>query len=405
MGGVLSGLRMLARLGGACACLLATAAFDFNLFFKHRFAFCESAKIVYIDLTHAFGFSVVEKLARFKMYLKAIKQRLHANPLDSLETAKELIDQRNYGAALTLIDRCERLHHFRVNRAIRDRIDGLRLIAQAGRRQCLLQAYKDLRSLEDFNHFRDNHPWLWSARSKVDPGDYLFFSYPAQKIVKSKPIEKHRQLNAREDFCCPVTNLNARARLAVQLVDQELKLGVDSSVYITEQVTDLYRYLSCRFPRILGSEYLGESCRPGDLAVNGVRHESLEELSFESNSFDAILSFDVLEHVSDVEACFREARRVLKPGGRFLWTAPFVINEYKNTIRALIRNGEIVHLLEPEYHGDPVGSGQGVLCFRYFGWEVLRHQLMAGFSDAYVILVYHPEFGYEVPLPAFVAVK
>jgi 2-polyprenyl-3-methyl-5-hydroxy-6-metoxy-1,4-benzoquinol methylase len=47
-----------------------------------------------------------------------------------------------------------------------------------------------------------------------------------------------------------------------------------------------------------------------------------ESLPFESESFDAILSFDVLEHVQSPVATLAECRRVLKPGGRLYLVFP-----------------------------------------------------------------------------------
>lgn len=44
-----------------------------------------------------------------------------------------------------------------------------------------------------------------------------------------------------------------------------------------------------------------------------------EELPFEAHAFDVVTCFDVLEHVSDVEKVLVEARRVLRPGGVFLF--------------------------------------------------------------------------------------
>lgn len=42
----------------------------------------------------------------------------------------------------------------------------------------------------------------------------------------------------------------------------------------------------------------------------------------EDNSFDAAISFQVIEHVEDVPAYLKEIHRVLKPGGIFLLTTP-----------------------------------------------------------------------------------
>lgn len=47
-----------------------------------------------------------------------------------------------------------------------------------------------------------------------------------------------------------------------------------------------------------------------------------ENLPFASDLFDFVLSFDVLEHVNDVEKVFSDVYRVLKPGGRFCSVFP-----------------------------------------------------------------------------------
>jgi 2-polyprenyl-3-methyl-5-hydroxy-6-metoxy-1,4-benzoquinol methylase len=55
----------------------------------------------------------------------------------------------------------------------------------------------------------------------------------------------------------------------------------------------------------------------------GLRYRvaQLERLPFKDASFDAVVSFDVLEHVQDKEAVLKELLRVLRPGGRFLFYA------------------------------------------------------------------------------------
>jgi len=50
-----------------------------------------------------------------------------------------------------------------------------------------------------------------------------------------------------------------------------------------------------------------------------------EKLPFPSESFDAIITFDVFEHVRDLPAVMGEGFRVLRPGGK-LWqfSRPFI---------------------------------------------------------------------------------
>jgi len=50
-----------------------------------------------------------------------------------------------------------------------------------------------------------------------------------------------------------------------------------------------------------------------------------EELPFADNSFNAVFSFSVLEHVKDPFKCVAEIERVLKPDGVIYTSAPFLV--------------------------------------------------------------------------------
>jgi SAM-dependent methyltransferase len=49
-----------------------------------------------------------------------------------------------------------------------------------------------------------------------------------------------------------------------------------------------------------------------------VRQADAEDLPFEDESFDVVVSFGVLHHTPDTERAVKEVHRVLKPGGRLL---------------------------------------------------------------------------------------
>lgn len=200
--------------------------------------------------------------------------------------------------------------------------------------------------------------------------------------------------NWRERLVCLKCGLNNRMRAAIQLFELIGAPSLASRIYVTEQVTPLYKWLHSHYPLTVGSEYLSESVPWGEADTRGVRNESVTRLTFPDNNLDYILSFDVFEHVPDYAKAFQECLRCLKPGGMLLFTVPFRPDSRTHLVRArLTGNGEVEHLLPAEYHGDPLSS-QGCLCFRYFGWELLDELRAIGFIRVTAYLYWSNQLGY-----------
>lgn len=235
------------------------------------------------------------------------------------------------------------------------------------------------------------------------------FSYPAGEQVEFAAdfaFAHGNVVNWREWLVCPITGLNNRQRAAVQLTDSELGLLAGESVYITEQVTPLYSLLQRRHLPIVGSEFLGNAVPLGERNAHGVRNEDLTQLTFSDESFDAVLSFDCFEHMPDFSAGIREVSRVVKSGGRLMWSVPFRADREANLLRASLgSDGEVLHHEPAEYHGDPINSA-GCLCFTHFGWEMLGQVEKAGFREAYAVAYWSDIFGYlGVEQLIFIAIK
>ena len=69
------------------------------------------------------------------------------------------------------------------------------------------------------------------------------------------------------------------------------------------------------------------------------------QMPFENEQFDSVIATEVLEHCPDPEVILKEINRVLKPGGYFFFTVPFLWNlhevphdEYRYTPFALERH-------------------------------------------------------------------
>lgn len=113
--------------------------------------------------------------------------------------------------------------------------------------------------------------------------------------------------------------------------------------------------------------YYSATDPPGTLRPDGARCEDVTRMTFGDASVDVLISSDVLEHVPDVRAAFSETARVLRPGGFHLFTVP---PRAATRRRAEVRDGHVVHLLEPEYHSDPLDP-PGILAYWDFGLDAV----------------------------------
>lgn len=118
----------------------------------------------------------------------------------------------------------------------------------------------------------------------------------------------------------------------------------------------------------IGSQYF-PNVTPGEM-LHGWRCENLETMSFADSSIDLHVTQDVLEHIFDPAATFKEIARTLRPGGMHICTVPLVNKERPTEVCAKLKpDGTIEHLREPEYHGNPV-SDQGSLVTHLWGYDI-----------------------------------
>jgi hypothetical protein len=177
----------------------------------------------------------------------------------------------------------------------------------------------------------------------------------------------------------------AGATSFVDLVEQESFRRLDiAEINTIGSVGSLHSFL-VRLPRLAYSEYRGPE-RLGEV-VDGVRNEDICRLTYADASFDLVLSSDTLEHVPDFGAALRETCRVLRTGGRHVFTVPIVAGREKTERRAAVGDrGDIVHFMEPLYHGRGAGLfryvpvGDDLLTFTEFGEDLVDHMRDAGFE-------------------------
>ncbi|RQS34596.1 class I SAM-dependent methyltransferase [Burkholderia sp. Bp8992] len=211
----------------------------------------------------------------------------------------------------------------------------------------------------------------------------------SQAIFKSyEPVDFPCKRNS---FLCEHCGSSARNRhLAKSILD--LWLSGDSraslrkfarkfrgTVYIASTAGAVAESLAPLGERLVASEYI-DGTASGECR-NGILCEDIQATSFDDSSFDLIITEDVLEHVPCPEMAFSEIRRILKPGGYHISTIPVKWHLAKSEPRAIIENGMIVHLREPEFHLDPTRE-EGILAFTDYGQDILtRYCSIIGKSE------------------------
>ena len=73
-----------------------------------------------------------------------------------------------------------------------------------------------------------------------------------------------------------------------------------------------------------------------------------ENLDFAESSFDLVVSFDLVEHIPDVDRHFSEVHRVLKKGGQYIFATP---NKWTNIPWEIMQTRSLSYKLEhPSLH-------------------------------------------------------
>jgi SAM-dependent methyltransferase len=165
-----------------------------------------------------------------------------------------------------------------------------------------------------------------------------------------------------------------RSKSFAELAREPSFLGL--SIYEPGIIGPFRRYLEAH-PNYTTS-YLWEGVEPGE-SHRGVRCENLESLTFANETFDLVISSDIFEHVRKPYLAFAEVHRVLKPGGRHIFTVPLSWPLKQRTVpRVDTTEDEDVSLLPEVYHGSPTDP-KGSLVYTDFGLDIVEDLERIGF--------------------------
>jgi len=185
------------------------------------------------------------------------------------------------------------------------------------------------------------------------------------------------QSGKRNNLNCPICTSSARKRhIAKVLLDEfkSLSLGdLRHHIYSLDAYDPIWKY-SQGNSNFVSSLYL-DDVPSGKLIDERIYRQDVQKLTFQDESFDAVISEDVMEHVPFDEKGFSEIYRVLKPSGVHIFTVPFKFNE-----PTLVRIDSISkkQIGPEEWHGDRL---RGLIAaYRSYGVNMLEMLENIGFE-------------------------
>lgn len=233
------------------------------------------------------------------------------------------------------------------------------------------------------------------ARGKFNTG---FCSICAKKTVFVERAEWLRD----EYFCIDCFSI-PRQRAITHVLENEFPDWRSLTIHESSAGGQSSDKIAAECPGYSSSQFMPD-VEPGETR-NGVRCENLERMTLADESFDLFITQDVFEHVLDPGRAFAEVARVLRPGGSHVFTIPLYGHD-KSLVRAAWgENGEIVHLVEPDYHGDP-SEGPAWLVATEWGKDFVKFIEDASSLKTTIFKIVDPKLGLLGEFPeVFVSTK
>ncbi len=194
----------------------------------------------------------------------------------------------------------------------------------------------------------------------------------------------------RESFACGQCGATLRYQTQASVILTLFsKLGARSLKQLVQE--DEFRQLAVYEPGLVGpfrsllrtipcyeTSYYWENVARGEMN-RGVRCEDLTALTFGDESFDLVITSDILEHVRKPFLALREIQRVLRRGGVHVFSIPVQHPMPRKTrYRVDVSGDQDRFILPKHYHGSPVGERS--LVYVDFGADLVEVSASHGVS-------------------------
>lgn len=174
----------------------------------------------------------------------------------------------------------------------------------------------------------------------------------------------------RDHYQCIFCGSIPRQRALMKVLEYEMPDWRNLKIHESSPIENIFSTFKQQCTQYTYS-YWYESEPLGVKLQGGGTNQNLENLTFESETFDIFITQDVLEHVNRPEKVFAEIARTLKKGGKHIFTTP--LYPFKRTTpRIKMKGNERELILPPIYHGNPISKEGSLVTYEWGGYDFLK---------------------------------
>ena len=216
------------------------------------------------------------------------------------------------------------------------------------------------------------------------------------RMCGTESIPEERRKNTANNYACGNCGATLRYRALAHAYiahfasgrANNLRQAIRKGVFDDTKILDFSlrgptRNLLKKTPNFVNA-YFWEDVEIGE-EKNGVICQDITRMTFKDKTFDLVTTTDVMEHVDLPWDGFKEVRRILKPGGKYIFTIPI---RYPFTDESITRatlnrkTGKVAHILDPIYHRS--GELEDSLVFTDFGSDLFEKLKSIGLATSFV---------------------
>lgn len=197
-----------------------------------------------------------------------------------------------------------------------------------------------------------------------------------QELVSAWQLseEEVNYVNRQQGTVCQNCGCNLRSiALADAVIKEHSFTGLFSDFC---KIPDLLQILEINkaggLSPFLGKKFGHKLCEYPDI--------DMQALTEPDESFDLVVHSDTLEHVPNPIQALSECRRVLKKGGKCIFTIPIIVDRFNRN-----RQG-----LQASFHGNRVDNREDFVVHTEFGADFWKFAAVAGFRKIAIHILEYP---------------